>query len=88
MTKTGIRDLWKGLLDSLTDISWKTTRVEVAKSGDMAFLVGSYELTMQDGTRDKGKYCEVWKKQPDGKWKVETDMFSSNLPAAPVAETK
>jgi len=87
-TKTGIRDLWKGLLDSLTDISWKTTRVEVAKSGDMAFLVGTYELTMKDGTKDKGKYCEVWKKQSDGKWKVATDMFSSDLPAAPPAETK
>jgi len=87
-TKTGIRDLWKGLLDSLTEISWKTTRVELAKSGDMAFLVGSYELTMKDGTKDKGKYCEVWKKQSDGKWKVATDMFSSDLPAAPPAETK
>ena len=87
-TTTGTRDLWKGFLDSLTDISWKTTRVEVAKSGDMAFLVGSYELTMKDGTKDKGKYCEVWKKQSDGKWKVATDMFSSDLPAAPPAETK
>ena len=88
MTKTGIRDLWKGLIDGLTDISWKTTRVEVAKSGDMAFLVGTYELTMTNGTKDKGKYCEVWKKQPNGKWKVATDMFSSDLPAAPPAETK
>ena len=88
MTKTGIRELWKGLLDSLTDISWTTTRVEVSKSGDMAFLIGTYELTMTSGTKDKGKYCEVWKKQPDGKWKVATDMFSSDLPAAPLAETK
>ena len=87
-TKTGIRDLWKGFLDSLTDISWTTTRVEVAKSGDMAFLVGTYELTMKDGTKDKGKYCEVWKKQSDGKWKVGTDMFSSDLPTTPAAETK
>jgi ketosteroid isomerase-like protein len=87
-TKTGIRDLWKGLIDGLPDISWKTTRVEVAKSGDMAFLVGSYELTMKDGTKDKGKYCEVWKRQSDGKWKVGADMFSSDLPATPPAETK
>jgi ketosteroid isomerase-like protein len=88
MTKTGIRDLWKGLIDGLTDISWKTTHVEVAKSGDMAFLVGTYELTMKDGTKDKGKYRVVWKKQSDGTWKVGTDMFSSDLPAAPPAETK
>ena len=80
-TKDGIRNLWKGFLDSLTDINWKTTRVETAKSGDMAYLIGTYEMTMKDGTKDKGKYCEVWKKQADGKWKVSADMFSSDLPA-------
>ena len=80
-TKDGIRNLWKGFLDSLTDISWKTSRVEMAKSGDMGYLIGTYEMTMKDGSKDKGKYCEVWKKQADGKWKVSTDMFSSDLPA-------
>jgi len=80
-TKDGIRNLWKGFLDSLTDISWKTTRVEMAKSGDMGYLIGTYEMTLKDGSKDKGKYCEVWKKQADGKWKVSTDMFSSDLPA-------
>src|SRR5215471_13897586 len=79
--KDDIRNLWKGFLDSLTDISWKTNRVETAKSGDMAYLIGTYEMTMKDGTKDKGKYCEVWKKQADGKWKVSADMFSSDLPA-------
>jgi ketosteroid isomerase-like protein len=81
-TKDGIRNLWKGFLDSLTDISWKTTRVEMAKFGDMGYLTGTYEMTLKDGTKDKGKYCEVWKKQPDGKWKVSADMFSSDLPAS------
>jgi uncharacterized protein (TIGR02246 family) len=80
-TKDGIRNLWKGFFDSLTDISWKTTRVQMAKSGDMGYLIGTYEMTMKDGTKDKGKYCEVWKKQADRKWKVTTDMFSSDLPA-------
>ena len=86
-SKTGIRNLWKGFLDSLTDISWKTTRVEMAKSGDMAFLVGTYEMTMRDGTKDKGKYCEVWEKQANGKWKVGIDMFSSDLPATPATSS-
>lgn len=79
-TKDGIRNLWKGFFETLTDISWKTTRVEMAKSGDMGYLIGTYEMTLKDGTKDKGKYCEVWKKQADGKWKVTTDMFSSDLP--------
>jgi ketosteroid isomerase-like protein len=79
-TKDGIRNLWKGFLDSLTDISWKTARVEMAKSGDMGYLIGTYEMTLKDGTKDRGKYCEVWRKQADGKWKVSVDMFSSDLP--------
>src|SRR5215468_12533414 len=54
-SKDGIRNLWKGFLDSLTSISWKTTRVEISKSGDMACLVGTYETTMKDGTVDRGK---------------------------------
>jgi uncharacterized protein (TIGR02246 family) len=84
-SKDRIRDFWKGLFDSISDISWKTTRVEIAKSGDMAVLIGAYDMTMKNGAKDHGKYCEVWEKQPDGKWKCGTDMFSSDLPAAPVA---
>ena len=83
--KDGIRNLWKGFLDSFIDISWKTTRVEVAKSGDMAVLTGTYEMTMKDGSKDKGKYCEVWQKKADGKWKAGMDMFSSDLPAQPAS---
>jgi ketosteroid isomerase-like protein len=40
-TKDGIRNLWKGFLDRLTDISWKSTRVEMAKSGDTGYLIGT-----------------------------------------------
>ena len=83
-TKDGIRNLWKGFLEILQDISWKTTRVEVAKSGDMAFLTGTYEMTMKDGTKDHGKYCEVWEKK-GSTWKVGIDMFSSDLPAQPAS---
>lgn len=83
-SKDGVRNLWKGFLDSLTEISWKTTGVDVSKSGDMACTIGTYQLTMKDGTKDHGKYCEVWKKK-GGTWKVATDMFSSDLPATPAA---
>jgi ketosteroid isomerase-like protein len=86
-SKAGIRNLWKGFLDSLTDINWKTTRVEMAKSGEMGYLIGTYAMTMKDGTKDTGKYCEVWKKQADGKWKVAADMFSSDLPATPASSS-
>ena len=66
-------------------ISWKTTKIEVAQSGDLACLSGTYELTMNDASgksvNDHGKYVEVWEKQSDGKWKCGTDIWNSDLPA-------
>jgi ketosteroid isomerase-like protein len=92
-TKEEIRKIWQDLLASPgLVISWKATKVEVAKSGDLAFVSGTYELTMNDTSgkpaTDKGKYVEVWKKQADGKWKCGTDTWNSDLPAPPPAETK
>jgi len=78
-TKEAIRNTWKNLLASAgLAIGWKTTKVEVAKSGDIAYTTGTYELTMNDARgkpiNDRGKYDEVWKKQADGKWKVAADI--------------
>ena len=48
--------------------------------------------TMKDAsgepTTDNGKYVEVWEKKADGKWKCGTDIWNSDMPAAPPAETK
>jgi Ketosteroid isomerase homolog len=91
-TKEAIRNVWKDLLASPGLVmSWKTTKVEVSKSGDLACLSGTYELTMNDASgkpiNDHGKYVEVWEKQADGKWKCGTDIWNSDLPVAP-AEKK
>jgi ketosteroid isomerase-like protein len=86
-TKEAIRKIWQDMLASPGFvISWKATKVEVAKSGDLGFVSGTYELTMNDASgkpvTDKGKYVEVWEKQADGKWKCGTDTWNSDLPAS------
>jgi ketosteroid isomerase-like protein len=91
-TKDGIRKTWQDLLASPgMAISWQTTKVEVAKSGDLACLSGTYELTMNDAsgksTTDHGKYVEVWEKQKDGKWKCGTDIWNSDLPVPATTAT-
>jgi ketosteroid isomerase-like protein len=93
MTKEAIRKTWHDLLASPgLVISWKTKKVEVANSGDLACLSGTYELTMNDPSgkpiNDQGKYVAVWEKQPDGEWKCGTDIWNSDLPAAPSVEKK
>ena len=93
-TKEAIRNTWKDLLASPgLAISWKTTKVEIARSGDLAYTTGTYELTMNDASgkpvSDHGKYVEVWKKQADGKWKVVADIWNSDLPtSAPASAEK
>jgi hypothetical protein len=70
------KKVWGDLLASPgLVISWKATKVGVAKSGDLGFVSGTYEITVNDAsgkpTTDKGKYVEVWEKQADGKWTIE-----------------
>jgi ketosteroid isomerase-like protein len=68
-------------------ISWQSTKVEVARGGDLAYLYGTYEVSYDEspGKRvtDRGKLVEVWRKQADGSWKCIVDTWNSDLPAAP-----
>jgi ketosteroid isomerase-like protein len=65
-------------------IHWQPTKVEAARSGDLAYSAGTYELTFNDPkgkpVTDHGKYATVWRKQADGSWKVVVDVFNSDLP--------
>ncbi|MGH9658621.1 MAG: YybH family protein [Bryobacteraceae bacterium] len=58
-------------------VHWQPARIEVARSGDLAYSQGTYELTEGSNT-DRGKYVVVWKKEPGG-WKAVADMFNSDL---------
>jgi len=92
-TKETIRSAWKELLTSPgAAISWKATKVEVAKSGDLAYVSGTYEETMTDASckpvNDRGKYVEIFKKQTDGTWKVVADIWNSDLPASAPAPSE
>jgi len=73
-------------------LSWQPTKVEVARSGDLGYSQGTYELTFNDPSgkpmMDHGKYLEVWKKQSDGSWKCAVDTFNSDLPPAPPPPSK
>lgn len=84
--KEPVRSIWKSMLESPSFTGgWKATKVEVARSGDLAYVSGNYEFTEKDDSgksiADKGKYLEVWRKQADGSWKCVAGMFNSDLPA-------
>ena len=70
-------------------ISFASDRVQIAKSGDLAYTRGHFTLqgtdpaTKQPRT-DTGNYLTVWKKQSDGSWKAVEDFITPGGPA-PVA---
>jgi ketosteroid isomerase-like protein len=57
---------------------WKPFAADVARSGDLGYTLGTYEARGPDAEGKTvtryGKYCSVWKKQPDGRWKWVVDV--------------
>lgn len=82
--KDNIRLAWKdALAPAAPTLSFATTFVEVARSGDIAYEYGTYDLVAEvkkgKPTDEKGKYVTVWKKQPDGTWKVVADIDNTGV---------
>jgi ketosteroid isomerase-like protein len=65
-------------------ISWVTNHVWVAKSGDLAYSVGTdtIRLTSPEGkpVEEHNKAVAVWRKGPDGSWRCAVDIWNSAEP--------
>jgi len=68
-------------------LSWHANKVGVARSGELGYTSGTYDLSFKDASgktiSDRGKCLTVWKQEADGSWKVLLDMFNSDLPPTP-----
>jgi steroid delta-isomerase-like uncharacterized protein len=61
---------------------WKLEDIEIDGAGEVAYVRGRYTMILSGRAKlpfDKGKYLEVWHKQPDDSWKVIRHMFSSEI---------
>ena len=91
--KDNIRIGWEQMLAMPgPGLTFATTGVEVARSGDLAYEYGTYDFATKDKkgeiTDEKGKYVTVWKKQADGSWKVAADIDNRDAaPASPQPQT-
>lgn len=89
--KDALRTSMKGMLaDPAISLTFQASKVDVAKSGDLGYTMGSYKLTMTDPAthkpmNDHGSYVTTFRKQADGSWKAEADIATSEVPpmAAP-----
>ena len=64
------------LSDTAYKLSWKPMRAEIAKSGELGYTYGVYQLELNDSIL-KGTYVNIWKKENDGEWKF---VVNSNNP--------
>ena len=64
--------------DPELDLTWSPEAAVVARSGDLGYTWGRYWNSWADEQGNpvavEGKYLFVWRKMPDGRWKVAVDM--------------
>jgi ketosteroid isomerase-like protein len=64
--------------------TWAPNLVVVAASGDVAYAIGTYALSLEDADgnliSDKGKWLGTFRKQADGSWKMSALSSNSDLP--------
>jgi uncharacterized protein (TIGR02246 family) len=78
------RSVWAAFFATpgASDMEGDITRVEVARSGDLAVEFGTFAMTMNDKKgkpiTETEKYVVTWKKQADGKWKAMADIWNTD----------
>jgi hypothetical protein len=70
-------------------VAFSPSKVEIAKSGDIAYSQVRFTYTTTDPKTKKrvgqvGNYVEVYKKQADGTWKVQEDIATEEAPLKPL----
>ena len=81
--KDQIRAVWSQIMSNPDyGFSWRPTKIEVAQSADLAYEIGTFDLTVADQTgkssASRGKYVIAWKKQANGEWKAAADIFNTD----------
>lgn len=73
-----IQETWKSFLGdpNVVSVNFGPNKIEVSKSGDMAYDTGWTEIKTKSGIQ-RGKYVVVWKKI-GGKWKAVADIFNED----------
>jgi len=67
-------------------LTWTPTEALMGPSGDMGYTWGHFEGKSKDQNGNpvltSGRYMTVWRKQPDGAWKVVLDAGANDVPNA------
>ena len=71
-------------------LAWSPTTADVGGAADLGYTIGTYHMTLPDTDGNTveidGKYLSLWRRQPDGSWKIAVDMFNTDGPPVPASE--
>jgi ketosteroid isomerase-like protein len=67
-------------------LTWTPTAAMMGPSGDMGYTWGHFEGRSKDANGNpvltSGRYMTIWRRQPDGQWKVVLDAGANEPPSA------
>jgi uncharacterized protein (TIGR02246 family) len=83
--RDGIQKFWGAFVDAYR-VNLTLTSEEVEGRGDLAYSRGHYAIDLTPKAHglapahDEGKFLVIFRRQPDGTWRLAVDMSSSDLP--------
>ena len=81
--KEKIKSLFDAFPDSLYSCTWVPISADVARSGEIGFTYGTYQLDIKKtGEHEAGTYCVVWHKDTTNAWKYILTSGSEGLDPA------
>jgi ketosteroid isomerase-like protein len=83
--RAAIRDtMGPAFSDSARALRWEPDTAIVAASGDLGYTLGHWASVLKTSAGDsvlgRGNYVTIWRRQPDGTWKVAADIGNQAAP--------
>ena len=79
---------WADILNNPdVSLTWSPDKMQVSASGDLGYTYGKYQSARKgpegQATIRNGKYVTIWRKEPDGAWRVVVDLGTPSDPPPP-----
>ena len=76
-------EAWLGGIDEL--VSYELTRDRIGGADGFAYVRGRYAITLRPRgapgpISDQGDFVEIWRKEPDGAWRVTEGIWNTRVP--------
>ena len=76
-------EAWHSGIEELT--SYELTRDKIDGADGFAYVRGSYAITLRPRgatgpISDEGDFLEVWRREPDGAWRVAEAIWNTRVP--------